>query len=179
MTTPNQRLAELSHGCSDAEMMAFYDALAPVVADGMLGSWHGAEIPTGHPLGGLLDRYGWFGKRFDDAEHVHPLVMQDRFGRFAIDPTLLPVRRIRTLAHLARTTPVDLVAPRLLRAAATRRPQARLRMMEHRGSLTATMVYDRLPIHDHFRRVDDSTVVGAMDLRGVEELFFFALRREA
>jgi hypothetical protein len=49
-------------------------------------------------------------------------------------------------------------------------------MIEHRGVVTATMSYDALPINDHFRRVDDATLLGVMDLRGAPP-FFFVLRR--
>jgi hypothetical protein len=35
-------------------------------------------------------------------------------------------------------------------------------MLPHRGSKTATMVYDAQPMRDHFRRIDDKTVLGAM-----------------
>jgi hypothetical protein len=60
----------------------------------------------------------------------------------------------------------------------TRKPTARLRMMEHRGVVSATMIYDFLPIHDVFRSVDDDTRLGLMDLRGMAQPFFFVLRRE-
>jgi hypothetical protein len=38
-----------------------------------------------------------------------------------------------------------------------------LREVKFRGKVSAAMVYDNLPIIDSFRRVDDKTVVGAMD----------------
>jgi hypothetical protein len=44
--------------------------------------------------------------------------------------------------------------------------------------LTATLCYDALPINDVFRKVDDDTLVGAMDLRGLEMPFMFVLRRD-
>jgi hypothetical protein len=40
------------------------------------------------------------------------------------------------------------------------------------------MCYDALPINDVFRKVDDDTLVGAMDLRGLQMPFMFVLRRE-
>jgi hypothetical protein len=40
------------------------------------------------------------------------------------------------------------------------------------------MCYDALPINDAFRKVNDETLVGAMDLRGLEAPFLFVLRRE-
>jgi Domain of unknown function (DUF4334)/GXWXG protein len=41
--------------------------------------------------------------------------------------------------------------------------EASLWMEEFRGEVTATMVYDGQPVHDHFKRVDDNTVLGIMD----------------
>jgi hypothetical protein len=60
----------------------------------------------------------------------------------------------------------------------TETSQARLRMMEYRHQVTATMIYDQLPINDSFRKIDDNTVFGAMDFKGVPQPFFFVLRRE-
>jgi hypothetical protein len=51
-------------------------------------------------------------------------------------------------------------------------------MVEYRGVVSGTMVYDALPINDHFRAVDDDTLLGAMDLRGLADPFLFVLRRE-
>ena len=50
-------------------------------------------------------------------------------------------------------------------------------MVEHRGIVTATMTYDALPVNDHFRRVDEDTLLAVMDLRGSPP-FLFLLRRE-
>ena len=60
----------------------------------------------------------------------------------------------------------------------TEEPKARLRMTEYRGVVSATMIYDSLPINDIFRKVDDDTVLGVMDLRFTPQPFFFVLRRE-
>jgi hypothetical protein len=50
--------------------------------------------------------------------------------------------------------------------------------VEHRGVLTAAMVYDALPIIDVFRRVSSDTVLGLMDMRDLAAPFFFLLRRD-
>lgn len=50
-------------------------------------------------------------------------------------------------------------------------------MVEYRSRLSAAMVYDQKPIIDHFRRVDDNCVMGAMDMKGSTEPYFFILRR--
>ena len=62
----------------------------------MVGRWRGSGLPTGSPLDGLLESYGWYGKEFVDAETVHPLLFRDRAGRpRPVDPALLPVGLLR------------------------------------------------------------------------------------
>jgi len=61
---------------------------------------------------------------------------------------------------------------------ATRRSQARLRMLESRGRSSATIVYDNLPINDALRQLDADSVLGMMDLKGLPQPLFFVLRRE-
>jgi hypothetical protein len=56
--------------------------------------------------------------------------------------------------------------------------KASLRVVRHRGAATATMVYDKHPIFDHFRKVDDDLVLGVMDRKGeAQPLFFWLARR--
>ena len=57
-----------------ADALALFDAAPAVDAAAMIGTWRGAELPTGHPLDGLLAASGWWGKQFVDAETVHPLL---------------------------------------------------------------------------------------------------------
>jgi hypothetical protein len=54
---------------------------------------------------------------------------------------------------------------------------ASLRMVEHRGVSTATMIYDKHPIFDHFRKIDDNCVMGVMDRKGDAFPLFFYLKR--
>lgn len=54
--------------------------------------------------------------------------------------------------------------------------KASLRMVEHRGVSTATMIYDKHPIFD-FRKLDDDRVMGIMDRKGDAFPLFFWLRR--
>ena len=58
--------------------------------------------------------------------------------------------------------------------------EASLWMEEFRGEVTATMVYDGKPIHDHFKRVDDDIVMGIMNgkgaLDGDRHLYFYLER---
>ena len=45
--------------------------------------------------------------------------------------------------------------------------EASLWLEEFRGEVTATMVYDGQPVHDHFKKVDDDAVMGIMNGKGV------------
>jgi hypothetical protein len=44
--------------------------------------------------------------------------------------------------------------------------EASLWLEEFRGELTASMVYDGAPVHDHFKKVDDNAVMGIMNGKG-------------
>lgn len=56
--------------------------------------------------------------------------------------------------------------------------KARLRMVEFRGGISATMIYDEKPINDHFRKISDNMVLGIMDLKGIAQPYFFILERD-
>ena len=145
----------------------------------MVGRWRGRGLPTGSPLDGLLESYGWYGKEFLDTETVHPLLFHDRRGRpRPVDPALLPVGLVRDHAYLAHVPGARVAFGVLRPLLSTNRPKARLRTVEHRGVATAAAVYDALPIIDVFRRVGVDTLLGLMDLRGLPRPFFFLLRRD-
>ena len=73
--------------------------------------------------------------------------------------------------------PIVCHAPDGGRAASDVMGKASLRSVAYRDVVTATMVYDNHPIFDHFRKVDDDTVLGVMDRKGDEFPLFFWLRR--
>lgn len=54
---------------------------------------------------------------------------------------------------------------------------ASIRMVEHRGVVTATMVYDEHPIFDHFRKAEDGLLLGLMDRKGEPAPLAFFLKR--
>ncbi|WP_336082616.1 DUF4334 domain-containing protein [Nocardia sp. SSK8] len=171
-------LTALEPTCTRAQALELFDSLPPVRADELTGRWHGRELGTGHPMDGALDASGWYGKQFDGAERVHPLLFRDGSGEiFAVDPRRVPL-------GLVGTVPTGLVARgrgllRVLKPALrTRDYRARLREVEHRGVVTTAMVYDHLPIIDVFRRVDANTVLGLMDFRDKPEPYFFVLERD-
>lgn len=77
MTSTSDLLA-LEHGTTTQEALTFFDNLEPVRAEELIGQrWHGGEVPTGHSMDGILTVSGWYGKQFDDVDHVHPLLFSD------------------------------------------------------------------------------------------------------
>src|SRR5512143_1063084 len=80
-----------------------FDSLPAVTVEQMTGRWRGSEIPTNHPFDGLLARYGWYGKRFDGPDDVHPLLFATAgSGLFSLNPSLLPVGLLVRRPGLAR-----------------------------------------------------------------------------
>jgi hypothetical protein len=60
----------------------------------------------------------------------------------------------------------------------TSESRARLRMTEYRGKVSATMIYDQMPVYDIFRKLDDNTVFAVMDNKTIKDPFFFKLNRD-
>lgn len=172
----------IQRGTSTAdEAAALFDSLEAVDTDFMIGSWKGAGLDTGHPMDGFLESFGWHGKRFESTEKVHPLVFKGRGGkRVSLEPQRvfagIGLLRMPALAKSPLTSKGFQAAMPLM---ATKKPAARLRVTRYREQTTATMIYDRLPINDLFVRVDDDTVLGVMDLRGLRKPFWFSLQRES
>lgn len=171
-TTAADRLAALEPSCTATEAIALYDDLPAVRPEEITGRYRGRELGTGHAMDGMLEQSGWYGKQFDDVDHVHPLLFRSNGGEiFAVEPRRIPLGIVPKVpdAVVARSrSAVGVLKPALR----TKKHRARLRAVEHRGVVTAAMVYDHLPIIDVFRRVDDRTLLGVMDLRGATPYFF-------
>jgi len=166
----------LARGVGREGADALYASCAPVErVEELLGTWRGEELPTGTPMDGALKAAGWYGKRFVSAEAVHPLLFRSSSG----PPAALEPRLVFGLPRILPFVPARLLYAALRPLLKTERPGARLRMaMDPAGALTAAMLYDSLPVMDYFRRVDADTLLGVMDARGVEQPFFFVLRRD-
>jgi len=172
------QLEELATGAGISRVLSFYDALSPVTVDDMIGEWRGSGLHTGHPFDGLLERFGWYGKRFRGSEDVDPLLFSSSKGDvFTLNPTMMPINLIQKHPSLLRHDAVSAFFKLGGKLLITKKPQARLRMTEYRGVVTATMIYDCLPINDVFRSVSNDVRVGAMDIRGSRDPFMFVLRR--
>ncbi|MGC1309398.1 MAG: DUF4334 domain-containing protein [Phormidesmis sp.] len=160
------------------EALALFDQLAPVDLDFMLGRWKGSGFHTDHPMDGLLEVANWYGKEFISPDCVHPLLFSDgNHGIFKISPSpsMMKLGLRLPIPKSENVKPLFTLFNPLLK---TEESQARLRMMEHRDKLSATMIYDHLPIHDVFRKVDENTLLGLMDYKASPQPFFFILRRE-
>jgi len=112
-----------------------YDALEAVHYDNILGRWKGADIETGHFMARDARAARWYGKIFNSRWDARPLVCYDEDG------------------NLYANTP-------LIGGAG-----ASLWMVEFRGLVSAALVFDALPMVDHFRKVDDRTLMGVTDGR--------------
>ncbi len=91
--------------------LAIFDSLDPIEVEAMFGPWKGSGFPTHHPLDGALEAYHWHSKRFDSAEHVHPLVFDTRQGgTVCVNPLWLlplpgwidrwPIPKSKPMGHL-------------------------------------------------------------------------------
>lgn len=160
---------------SPEEALNLFDSLPRVSPEFMFGRWKGFEIETGHPMDGLLVPSGWYGKMFLSHEEVHPLIFfgSDKTELYAVNPKLIPFNmqlpkgeRLGSLMNMARIV------------LETTESKARLRNLEYRGSVSATMIYDDIPVMDTFVKIDDNRVLGVMDLKGQPLPYFFGLERD-
>ena len=153
--------------------LARFDGLPSVAPGDLIGEWRGTGLPSGHPLDGLLEDLGWYGKRFETEDDVHALLFGSPAGGIvSLDPARLPVSVALAWPRLARTSAVRVAFSTLRPVLAVRRPTALLRRTTFRGVSSAAMIYRRQPIVDHFRRIDAIRVLGLMEMRGTPPYFF-------
>ena len=160
------------------DMTDWFRSLEPVDPLEMTGLWRGAGIPSGHPLDGVLENLRWFGKRFHPDRRADALLFQWLPGRLvAVDPRFVPLGLAIRLAPLGRTSLARSLFSLLHKAFRARGTTAALEVRAFEQVASAAMVYDRQPIVDHFRRVNDNALAGMMCVRDDERRFFFKLTR--
>jgi hypothetical protein len=160
-------------GTDPAEALARFDGLGPVAMEEMFGRWRGRSCPTGHPLDGVLEALGWYGKAFAPPDLAHPLLFRTRSGGIApLDPARLPDGIAMRWPGLARSGPVQRAFAVLEPVLTTHRPGAHLKRIRYRGVESTAMIYDRKPITDHFRKIAPGSVLGLMDMRGAPPFYF-------
>jgi hypothetical protein len=160
---------------------AMFDSLASVSPIELVGLWQGEGIASGHPLDGVLENLGWYGKRFHADRRADALLFQIGGGRrlVPVDPSGLPVRLLLRFQWLGKSGAARNLFSHLLRSLWAKAPVASVRAMAFRGQSSAAMVYDRQPITDHFRRISDDQLLGVMCVEGDPRPYFFTLRRIA
>ncbi|MBY4628146.1 GXWXG domain-containing protein [Rhizobium croatiense] len=160
------------------EMKAWFSSLKPVQPVEMVGLWRGAGIPSDHPLDGVLENLGWFGKRFHADMRADALLFQWRADRLvAIDPGFFPIGLAIKAAPFGRTMVARSWFSYLQKALRARGTTASLALQTSGDGVTAAMRYDRQPIVDYFRRMNGQELAGMMCITGDARRYFFKLRR--
>ena len=178
LTSEKFRVIRQQGQTTASEALALFDDLEPVDLEFMIGRWRGSEFPTGHPMDGLLAASNWYGKEFVDSDTVHPLLFFDNVGKIIkIAPNSL-MMHLASSELIPRNETLKPLYTFFNSLQKTDQSQARMRMVEYRHQVSATMIYDHLPIHDIFRKVDDRTVLGLMDRKAAPQPYFFVLSRD-
>ncbi|KPH04269.1 GXWXG domain-containing protein [Rhizobium acidisoli] len=161
-----------------ASAAAWFRTLPPVLPTEMVGIWRGEGISSGHPLDGVLENLNWFGKRFHADFRADALLFQWQPGRLVpIEPSVFPIRLVLRFASFGRTFIARNWFSYLERAFRAKGPTATVKLRSVDFNETAAMVYDRQPIVDYFRRIDDNEVAGMMVVKGDDRCYFFRLHR--
>lgn len=77
--TAEQTLIQIirsKEACSASTLRELFDQLRPARIDDMLGTWHGGKFDGGT----TPDPIQWYGKRFNSAAHVDPMLCRKSDG---------------------------------------------------------------------------------------------------
>lgn len=155
MTDVKQRFDDLrdAAAASPDDLDSLWADLAPVTVEEILGAWRGGDFATGHLASTVLEQVRWHGKTFRSALDASPLMCRGDDGEL--------------YSNLS----------------AGGGGEASLWPVGFRGETTATMVYDKMPVFDHFKKVDETTLMGIMNGKlesafGVSDLYYFWLERD-
>lgn len=152
--------------------------LPPIEPHELVGLWRGQGIPAGHPLDGVLENLGWFGKRFTSEMRADALLFKSDERRLVpIDPAWIPLRPALRFHQLGRTKFARNLFSHLQRRFRANGPVASVKSLPFEGVTSAAMVYDAQPVIDHLRRIDEKRIMGAMAIRDDGWFYFFELER--
>lgn len=143
----------------------------------LVGIWKGWGIPSGHPFDGLLENLGWFGKRFLSDLRADPLLFRSGERRLvAVDPRWIPLHLALRYHRVGRTRAAKNLFSHMQHRLRATSSVASLKVLPFEGVESAAMVYDRQPIVDYFRRIDEDSMMGAMTISGDVRIYFFKLQ---
>jgi len=153
---------------------------SPLSVAEMGGLWQGWTLHSGHPLDGVLENLGWYGKLFHSNGRADPLLFTAGGRRpVAIDPVRIPLKLALRFADFGRTAVARSLFSCMQQLLLARGPTAELKELSYNGVKSAAMTYDRQPIIDYFHQVDHSTILGLMQIQGDQRPYFFVLSRPA
>ncbi|MGY8947749.1 MAG: DUF4334 domain-containing protein [Flavobacteriales bacterium] len=95
-------------------------------------------------------------------------------GLYAINPFLIPLGR-----RLPKTKLLRLAMALLKPILKTNNSKACMRMIKYRCKIKGTMIYDQKGIKDHFAKIEENTMLWAMDIEGAKTPYFFVLERDS
>jgi hypothetical protein len=137
-----------------AQLAPLWSALPPLTVAKALGTYHGGLFPT-NATAKANDPINWYGKQIISETSVNPLL---------VNPP----------ASVANAKDIVFPYPRA--------DIAQARNVEHEGVVSATIIYNKLPLMDYFRVVKDSEgeliILGKSDLKGQQASpAYFYLKR--
>lgn len=142
-----EKLISVKEKISPETFEDFFASLEPVTMKEMIGKWKGGYFPMGK------SRLEFFLNDFGIFKwHGKSFLSRDKVKSLVF-----------SLFGIKCNIPVAGVAV--------------LRRLEFREKLSTSMIYSYLPIIDNFRKIDNDTVMGAMELNGKVSIYFY-LRRE-
>lgn len=152
--------------------------MLPVEPYEIIGLWRGSGIPTGHPLDGVLENLDWFGKRFKPDLRADALLFRSgEHSLISINPSRIPLGLAFLFHRVGRTRAARILFRYLRCGLRAKGPVAALHTIRFQGMMSAAMVYDKQPIVDHFRRIDEHRLMGAMTIKGDDRIYFFELAK--
>lgn len=151
-----------------AQIAAVFDQLKPISPEFLIGKWKGFSFDTGHPAHRILDTLKWAGKDYRSVDDVDPIMIYDDSGKRSWYSEYGHARVSSELQGI----PVQGYAA----------DRSQIREVKFHGTVSAAMIYDKFPIIDVFKYVDDNTVLGAMDSKDFPadagEYYFYLKRFE-
>ena len=157
-------------GAKTAEQIdALFTTLASVSIQTLQGIWRAVAIPGVSPQYQLMIEKGWYGMRLTDQNSVDSLLIANPEGTgiFAADLFKLAAALPANPAHLSQ----------IRSEIETDQPTGRLRLIDYRGTVSAAMIYDRQPVIDYFRTIDDTTVLCTVEARDITGNAYLILQR--
>ncbi|MCO5730873.1 DUF4334 domain-containing protein [Rhizobium sp. SSA_523] len=171
-------MSDLTSFDDETAAFAVFDSLPPLLPSQVTGLWQGRSLPSHHPLDGVLENLGWYGKRFHADRRADALLFRWGEDRLVpVDPARIPLVLALHAPRFGRSRAAQNLFSHLVRRLRAYGPVASLRLERYRGVQSLAMVYDRKPITDHFRRLDEDRIMGAMAVEGEARTFFFELER--